>query len=152
MYDKDLITVKKSKTLVKPHYLEKRYLESNLKWMDSDYGSDLDYWLEDSASDEIVSEISSPNQKSLEAVEDNRLDNWVSDDEESLQLYEVHPEVIPTLHPDSWSERVNIESDKDKILCQNQLSHCSSSTSSDHKDPSDITVDSSSADNSPNLV
>ena len=105
-------------------------------------------------------EDSSPKQRSLE---DHSLDNWVSDDEESLQMFKAHPEVIPDHHPDkleNWSDRVNAESDKDEISCSNHLSHSSSSTSS-HMDLNDImiTVDSptvdSTADNPapiPNLV
>ena len=166
-YHRDLAEVKNlrqrknSVTDVTPCYWERRYLESNLEWTDIDYGSNLDYWLEDDVNNEIVivdREDSSPKQKSLEIIEDHGLDNWVSDDEESLQMYKVHPEVITDHHHlESWSDRVNTESDKDKIPYSNHLSHSSSSTSS-HKDLSGhdmmITVDSPTVDTAPvpNLV
>lgn len=142
-------------------YWERQYLESNLKWTDTDYGSNLDYWLEDDVNNEMVivgREDSSPKQKSLEVIEDQGLDNWVSDDEESLQMYDVHPEVITDHHHlESWNDHLNTESDKDKIPYSNHSSHSSSNTSS-HKDLSDhdimITVDSPIVDTAPvpNLV
>jgi len=152
-YNRDLakaknLRQKNSVTDFTPCYWERRYLESNLKWIDT--GSNLDYWLDYDVNDEIDRKDSSPNQKSLEVIEDHGLDNWVSDDEESLQMYKVHPP------PESWSNRVNTESDKDEFPCSNHLSHSSSSTSN-HKSPSDITItaDSPTVDNPapvPNLV